>query len=685
MIVTVDVWDTLLRRVCHPDAVKDAVSRYLILRYEYHIPERMRNVERLTTLRLSCEAELGIESRQRGLDDEYSIEQVYRRWLTRISGFNELIFSDIIIDLLDMEVAHEINVTYKDPDIENSLRAYDIDSAIAVSDFYMPWKQLQLILAAHGLTNFIKSGYVSCEVGLNKRSGRLFGAIAELHRSHGEWVHLGDNKDSDVLMANKSGARAFLYEPTRQHALRQFALFRFRDNNKIIYTLESELLHLKCEIHSEMGRAGLDFVLPMAGFLTHIYEVALLNHAKHILFFTREGVFFKSAYDTLYGNVAGLKPQTYLLEVSRIATFCASLRDCSIKEMMRLWNQYSIQSLGSMFKSLNIFADDKLIEILSEHELNLGEVLKYPWRDVRIVALFKDERFLGIMNANIIAARKKLKAYFDGLGLGGLSGNIIVVDIGWRGTIQDNLAYLYPNLKLIGCYWGLNRFLNEQPTNVVKYAYGPDLNKSRDSADLLDTVSPLEMLTNSNTGSVIGYERIGDRTIARCLHDDNEDAVHIKYVAPFQIACIQGLRAIRPLFMGSVLSSGDLHSKFCQWWHAVVRRPLPVICDAFLELNHNETFGVGRFIIKQQSISCFKSFLFPIVPSWSREVNEMMNAVGWRDGFLFSKTACPNLQRAFRINGLVRKVKFQNLYKTKIHTKTKMKDLLIILCFFDWF
>jgi hypothetical protein len=39
------------------------------------------------------------------------------------------------------------------------------------------------------------------------------------------------------------------------------------------------------------------------------------------------------------------------------------------------------------------------------------------------------------------------------------------VDIGWRGTIQDNLAHVLPEKTLFGHYLGLARVLNEQPVN----------------------------------------------------------------------------------------------------------------------------------------------------------------------------------------------------------------------------
>lgn len=54
-------------------------------------------------------------------------------------------------------------------------------------------------------------------------------------------------------------------------------------------------------------------------------------------------------------NIKEIKlPEIDIIEVSRLATFAPSLQEISIKEMMRVWNLYSTQSISSLFKTLNV-------------------------------------------------------------------------------------------------------------------------------------------------------------------------------------------------------------------------------------------------------------------------------------------------------------------------------------------
>src|SRR5574337_262875 len=80
-LMTVDVWDTLLRRRCHPDAVKLHVCRWLLCCHGRHLPPEHRDHWVLLRLRQQAEKELAEESKRLGFDDEYRHCDVYERWL----------------------------------------------------------------------------------------------------------------------------------------------------------------------------------------------------------------------------------------------------------------------------------------------------------------------------------------------------------------------------------------------------------------------------------------------------------------------------------------------------------------------------------------------------------------------------------------------------------------------------
>ena len=110
--------------------------------------------------------------------------------------------------------------------------------------------------------------------------------------------------------------------------------------------------------------------------MLHIAEKALIDRVEQIFFFTREGEFFIQAWRNLFPDnklMGQILPPVDTLEVSRIATFTASLQEISTNEMMRLWNLYSTQSLFAFFKTLGLDSKD-FVELCRKHELDLSKV-----------------------------------------------------------------------------------------------------------------------------------------------------------------------------------------------------------------------------------------------------------------------------------------------------------------------
>ena len=56
----------------------------------------------------------------------------------------------------------------------------------------------------------------------------------------------------------------------------------------------------------------------------------------------------------------------------------------------------------------------------------------------------------------VISEKKEFEQYLESIGIGKDSKNINIVDIGWKGTIQDNLYnYFEENMIINGLYYGI--------------------------------------------------------------------------------------------------------------------------------------------------------------------------------------------------------------------------------------
>jgi hypothetical protein len=211
---------------------------------------------------------------------------------------------------------------------------------------------------------------------------------------------------------------------------------------------------------------------------------------------------------------------------------------------------------------------------------------------------------------------------------------IAVVDIGWRGTIQDNIALMYPNIQFHGIYLGLNKFLNSQPGNVSKSAFGPDLNLSPDHGDLIHFVAPLEMLTNSGNGSVLGYRGLANEGVAVREIDADENIAFDSFSRPMQLKIIESIENIRLDLAFQSFDSIQLKAKCMRAWRNLIENPDTDLLKAYFSLQHNETFGVGGYVQKADIISTSVLVLKMLTKQGRSEARSRLSAIGWIDGYL---------------------------------------------------
>lgn len=169
--VTLDIWDTIIRRNCHPDDVKKATSDYIINKLNGNVVDKYSSVENVLLLRQNIELELGRESQKKGFDDEYKAQEVLAVLVDKISVQDvDKNFKD---DVVKYEIEFELSHTYLDPTILDFISKKGFDKCYFISDFYYGAEFIKKLLERHNVS-FVCDGISSCDVGYNKRSGRLF-------------------------------------------------------------------------------------------------------------------------------------------------------------------------------------------------------------------------------------------------------------------------------------------------------------------------------------------------------------------------------------------------------------------------------------------------------------------------------------------------------------------------------
>lgn len=612
-LFTIDVWDTILRRRCHPDEVKLYVARAALLAYWPHIREQYRTPTALLHLRQQCEHEIGSEAVGLGRDDEYRLEDVLVRWARYfLADARPGDVEHIAAWARSIELAQEHAVCEADPGIEHVLAGVNGARRVALSDFYLSRGDLASLIEAKAPGVKLDDVVVSCDVGLNKRSGRLFRYIQDEARvAPSQHAHIGDHPAVDVATPAAMGIHAVQYLPAEEERTR--AIHRERWARRAApWTLTHALRRDIADNvrapddlttdQKELFYFGARCAPLYAGLVLRAIEEAGRRGVGRVHYFTREGTFFRRVHHAIERAAPGSSllgvplPGAEIIEVSRISTFCASLREVSTREMMRVWNLYSTQSIRGLLASLAI--DEITVRpVLEIHGIDPSEQIQYPWLDARVQSLFADRRFTGTVERAVRRSRRILTAYLASRGFVDDGSPKVIVDIGWRGTIQDNISFVHPGSSIVGIYLGMHGVLNEQPRNAVKVAYACDAAADPQvSGLLLEHVQPLEVLANSSEGSVAGYEDQDGTIVAVRREDGGESGVWHEATRHFQNGVIAAIPAIVRWIRTYAFSASDLQPMAVEAVRDIMSMPPESLCRAFFRLSHNETFGLGQFV-----------------------------------------------------------------------------------------
>lgn len=635
---SIDVWDTLLRRDCHPESIKLAVANHLFLHHRDLISARYPDPWAVYHVRLEVERELGAAAVARGDDDEYVLESVAQEWVRRIlqtdNGAEHL-----VQQLVELELKMEIRRSEADPQIFKFLEDHPAEQTVFLSDFYMRGPMLQKLLAEKGFSELVPSGVVSCDVGQNKRSGRLYKYLHGLYGvAPSDHVHIGDNAWSDVEAARGQGVQALHYVPSELHAQRLAREALFGTRATLFSALREQVVRTSATAtngqtpeESTAFLVGAEAAPLFVGFALWIAEEATARGLDGIHFLTREGEFFHRVFEVLFPDrwlVGHEIAPAGVLELSRMATFAASLRSAAMEDAGRMWSLFGAQRVDGFLLTLGLDVQ-ALAEPLALAGLKPDDRVENPASDVRLACLFQTPDFAAALESSIARQRASLGRYLASRGV--VEGQRVgIVDVGWRGTIQDHLAALMPSTQFHGFYLGLRRFVNPQPPNVNKAAFGPDENLEGDISPLFESFAVLEMLCMAPGGSVVGFEtnQQGEAVPVRQIQEE-EDAVLGGFVAQFQRGVLHAAEHWHKAIERHALSSSEVRPLSLQVWSGLHSQPDRNLLDAFMRAPQQDFFGFGDVFRRNQVPSLLTLALAPIVHVRRRELMDFIRRVQW--------------------------------------------------------
>ncbi len=600
-IISFDVWSTLLHRECHPDEIKLQSARYLLLYSIEDLRPGFQTIQDLYRSRIRAEN----SSAPKG-DFEYRFVDAIERWLQEVlehsvpHGRRD----KIVAGLMRHEFQAEARSTHSDEVIGNYISTLNIPYIFA-SDFYNSADFLRRILEKNKVGGSWMKGYASSDYFENKRSGELFKRILiDLALDPSELCHIGDNVTADKIVPESLGITTIGYESPAETKRMEWYGRAFDDllhgdvskhQSRIVAVL-GEIAGISPanptnEREADLFRIGVRLSPIVFSFCLSVLEDAVKRKSEKVFFFTREGQFFKKMFDAICEadpyNIE--RPLSSILEVSRRATFAASLGGFDVNEMTRLWSMYSSQSWRGLCSTLNL--DAQIVGRVAErHGFTFDELIVYPWKNAAFIAAMQDVELLGHAKHSLAKQRELLTSYLNQEGfLSDKHRAHIVVDIGWRGTIQDNIGKLTDQV-IHGHYLALFKFLNEQ-CEGTKIGWLGNNNVPGDYT-IPDQVAPLEMLFNGEGGSVVSYKKNGTKISAVREVIDGEEQV-VRDLRPLQAGMLHAVPHLARYIRLHGLLADDLRGLARNLTLDLIENPPTAVSDLFARLTHNETFGTG--------------------------------------------------------------------------------------------
>ena len=318
--------------------------------------------------------------------NNYNINDIYSCFSINTKKSN-------IQKIIDLEKVCEINSSIVN---EEGLMLYNKYvnkyKIIAISDMFLDKETIKTILKQNGYN--IDTIYVSCEEKKSKKEFNLFiKVLNDLNIKNKELIHIGDAIRSDYLNPKILGIKSIL--------------IKNKAENNYYYNLGFQKL----------------------GPLMYEFCKFIKNNSDTNLFFvSREGEIFKKFFDFLYPNI-----KTNMIYLSRKSVLAGVnsklLNNENLNEFINNISTKRNETILELLERLSLDTN-KYKSILNKNNINENALLS----SINLNLFLKNNKKI------IINDLKEKNCLFDQYLNSIIKNNATIIDIGWKGSMQDLLS-----------------------------------------------------------------------------------------------------------------------------------------------------------------------------------------------------------------------------------------------------
>ncbi|MVP01457.1 HAD-IA family hydrolase [Paenibacillus lutrae] len=590
-----DVFDTILLREVDPEYTKKIWSKRMAIQLGDVI-----SYEELYRIRFEMESSLCKQNEADGFDLEFNyskfIHTLYK-YLMDIKIIDaHYSYENFFEECKQIELEVEKAVQYVDPKwievadhIKNKLNV----RMVCVSDFYLTQDMMKDLFNYHKILDYFDLIYVSSEYLITKRSGRLFDKILEEQSINPKTVVMvGDNEISDFEMAKKKEINAYLLDRNTQ---RDFYTSFSKKNS--IQKIREELNKLAKNTSKLYPFEEIIFSLFLYVALLHRHLIK--NRVRNVFFLSREGEYLLNLFN-IYQDMEGYKGIQYItphyLKVSRRATFLPSLKSLAEEDFEILFRQYRNISLYDFLSSLG-FEDSIVTEVSNRIRVApRNKEPDFPTSDT-YYKLKEDEFFKEIYEKSRQEQKANFLLYMKAFKVDIFKEGMYLVDVGWKGTIQDNIYRIFESqVNINGAYLGLVASGNSDEHNIKEGLLFSAIPIRTPYFDVFNENRALyEIILGASHGSANRYILSDGEIAVETKQDIKEKEIFTKIVSPMQINMQQTFKQICNLLCKKNINIDELRIEFAKIHSRLVYFPTRKEISFFNGLYHFENFGVIEY------------------------------------------------------------------------------------------
>ncbi|MCD8179521.1 MAG: hypothetical protein LUE98_19840 [Tannerellaceae bacterium] len=297
--------------------------------------------------------------------------------------------------------------------------------------------EIAFLLEKVGYVNIFDDLFISCDMDASKAKRDLFDIVVKkLNTTFDSCLMVGDNYRIDYIKPREKGIKSFFYK---------------YDNYPIYINLKNQLYRIyKNKVRSFYDGYGFNLYF----FTDKLYRCLKQEQVKDVFFLSREGFFLKELFDCYMGTDDSIK--THYLLVSRRSTYLPSLKELNDETFGALFErkQYSYQGLLSVLN----FTEDNIKTIQNSLGISDEEFVR-EHKDFKNSDAYRklrnDCKFKSLYEHRRLETKSYLLSYMQKYP-DCIRNGFHIVDVGWKGTMQDNLYNLYDGeVSFTGYYLGL--------------------------------------------------------------------------------------------------------------------------------------------------------------------------------------------------------------------------------------